>query len=414
MATELMMTLREADRLAVVKRIQNKELNIGDGAGELGISSRQMKRVWRRFKERGARGLLSLKKGKPSPNKIPNIVRKRALRLVKKKYWDYGPTLASEKLEEKHSLKLSKETLRQLMIKEGLWKGKKRKEIKNHPRRTRRSRIGDMIQIDGSYEFWFEDRGEKCCLIVFIDDATSKIMLMRFYKAETSEDYLKMLRIYIEKYGRPLSLYSDKHSVFRVNKKELHEKGKWTTRFHEVLKELKIELICAHSPQAKGRVERANGTLQDRLIKELRERKICSMKEGNDFLDEYTEMHNKKFSAEPASPENAHQDILPSHNLEKLFMLKEERIISKDLSIHYKNEMYQIDSNTIYRLRGKKVEVFESDGEIKMILQEGKPLKYHKWKERIMAPAGIVDVKELEVKWSDKKVRKPWRRHPWK
>ena len=408
------MTLKEADRLAVVKRIQTKELNIGNGARELGISPRQMKRVWRRFKERGARGLLSLKKGKPSPNKIPNILRKRALKLVRTKYWDYGPTLASEKLEEKHGLKLSKETLRHLMIKEGLWKGKKRKEIKNHPRRTRRSKIGEMVQIDGSYEFWFEDRGEKCCLIVFIDDATSKIMLMRFYKTETSEDYLKMLSIYMEKYGRPLSLYSDKHSVFRVNRKELHEKGKWTTRFHEVLKELNIELICAHSPQAKGRVERANGTLQDRLIKELRERKICSMKEGNDFLDEYTEMHNKKFSVDPASQEDAHQSILPSHNLEKLFMLKEERIISKDLSIHYKNEMYQIDSNTIYRLRGKKVEVFESDGEVKMILQEGKPLKYHKWKEQIMAPAGIVDVKELEVKWPDKKIRKPWRRHPWK
>lgn len=408
------MTLKEADRLAVVRRIQNKELNIGSGARELGISPRQMKRVWRRFKERGARGLLSVKKGKPSPNKIPDGLRKKALRLVKKRYWDYGPTLACEKLEEKHSLKLSKETLRQLMIKEGLWKGKKRKEIKNHPRRTRRSRIGEMVQIDGSYEFWFEDRGEKCCLIVFIDDATSKIMLMRFYKAETSEDYLKMLRIYIEKYGRPMSLYSDKHSVFRVNKKELHEKGKWTTRFHEVLKELNIELICAHSPQAKGRVERANGTLQDRLIKELRERKICSMEEGNNFLDEYTEMHNKKFSREPASPENAHQDILPSHHPEKLFMLKGERVLSKDLSIHYKNEMYQIDSNTIYRLRGKKVEVFESDGEIKMILQEGRPLKYHKWKERIMAPAAVVDVKELEVKWTDKKIRKPWRRHPWK
>ncbi len=408
------MTLKEADRLAVVKRIQSKELNIGSGARELEISPRQMKRIWRRFKERGARGLLSLKKGKPSPNRIPNILRKKALRLVKKRYWDYGPTLASEKLEEKHNLKLSKETLRHLMIKEGLWKGKKRKETKNHPRRTRRSRIGEMIQVDGSYEFWFEDRGEKCCLIVFIDDATSKIMLMRFYKAETSEDYLKMLRIYIEKYGRPLSLYSDKHSVFRVNKKELHEKGKWTTRFHEVLKELNIELICAHSPQAKGRVERANGTLQDRLIKELRERKICSMEEGNKFLDEYTEMHNKKFSTEPASQEDAHQSILPSHNLEKLFMLKEERVLSKDLSIHYKNEIYQIDSNTIYRLRGKKVEVFESDGEIKMILQEGKPLKYHKWKERIMMPAAVMDVKELEVKWTDKKIRKPWRRHPWK
>jgi hypothetical protein len=218
-----------------------------------------------------------------------------------------------------------------------------------------------------------------------------------------------MLCIYIEKYGRPLSLYSDKHSIFRVNKKELYVKGKWTTRFHEVLKELNIELICAHSPQAKGRVERANGTLQDRLIKELRERKICSIEEGNDFIDEYTKMYNKKFSSEPASTEDAHQSILPGHHLEKMFMLKEERVLSKDLSICYKNEVYQIEAKTIYRLRGKKVDVFESEGEVKMILQEGKALKYHKWKERITAPAEIIEVKELEVKWADKNIRKPWR-----
>jgi hypothetical protein len=414
MATELKMTLMEADRLAVVKRIANKELNIGNGARELGISSRQMKRIWKRYKERGARGLLSLKKGKASPNKTPKSLRRKALNLVQKKYWDYGPTLASEKLREKHSLQISKETLRQLMMQEGLWKGEKRKEIKNHPRRTRRSRLGEMIQIDGSYEFWFEERGEKCCLIVFIDDATSKIMLMRFCRTETLEDYLKMLCLYIERFGRPLSLYSDKHSVFRVTRKELHEKGKWTTRFHEVLKELNIELICAHSPQAKGRVERANGTLQDRLIKELREKGICSMEEGNDFLDEYTAVYNRKFSVEPASSENAHQRILPSQNLERMFMLREERILSKDLSIHYKNELYQIDTNTVYRLRGKTVEVFESGGEVKMILREGKELKYHKWKEQIAAPAREVDVKELEVKWSDKKIRKPWKRHPWR
>jgi transposase InsO family protein len=300
------------------------------------------------------------------------------------------------------------------MMADGLWRGKKRKEKKAHPRRTRRSRLGDMIQIDGSYEFWFEDRGEKCCLIVFIDDATSRIMLMRFCRTETSEDYLKILRTYLERHGRPLAIYSDKHVVFRVNRKELHEHGKWTTRFHEVLKELNIELICAHSPQAKGRVERANGTLQDRLIKELRERGICSMEEGNDFLDEYTKMHNKRFSVNPSSPENAHQDILPSHKLEKMFMLKEERILSKDLSFQYKNELYQIETNRVYSLCGKKVEVFESEGKIRMILQEGKPLKYHKWKEMVAEPAKVVDVKELEIKWSDKKMRKPSGYHPWK
>lgn len=408
------MTLKEADRLAVVRRIESKKLQIGDGARELGISSRQMKRIRRRYKERGARGLLSLRKGKPSPNRVPRKLQNKILRLVRVKYNDYGPTLAVEKLEEKHKIVVSKETLRQWMIKEGLWKGKKRKEKKSHPRRTRRSRLGEMIQIDGSYEYWFEDRAEKCCLIVFIDDATSQIMLMRFFKAETTEDYLKMLRLYIERHGRPQALYSDKHSVFRVNNKEQFDQGKWATRFHEVLKALNVELICAHSPQAKGRVERANGTLQDRLIKEMRERNISSMEEGNNFLDEYTEKHNKKFSVEPTVPENAHQAILPSHKLEQMFMLREERIISKDLSFQYKNKLYQIETQRVHSLPGKKVEILASKGEVMMVLEDGKPLKYHQWKEREEALVKVVDVKELEVKWPDKTPRKHSRQHPWR
>jgi transposase-like protein len=414
MKMELTMTLKEADRLAVVKQIENKKLRIGDGARELGITPRQMKRVWRRYRERGARGLLSLRKGKPSPNRIPRRLQKKVLSLVRRKYSDYGPTLAVENLKEKHKIVLSKETLRQWMMKDGLWKGKSRKEKKYHPRRTRRSRLGEMIQIDGSYEYWFEDRGEKCCLIVFIDDATSRIMLMRFFKAETTEGYLTMLRLYIERYRRPLALYSDKHSIFRINNKQRFDQGKWETRFHEVLKALNIELICAHSPQAKGRVERESGTLQDRLIKEMRERGISSMEEGNNFLDEYTEKHNRKFSVEPASPENAHQAILPSHKLEQMFMLREERVLSKDLSFQYKNKLYQIETNRVHSFYGKKVEILESEGEVKMVLQEGKPLKYHQWKERKEEAAKIIDVKELEVAWPGKKPRRPSKYHPWR
>ena len=407
------MTLKEADRLTVVKRIKIKELKIGDGARELDITPRQMKRIVRRYTEKGAQGLLSLKKGKPSSNRVSNVLRKKALKIIHKRYWDYGPTLAAEKLREKHGLELSKETLRKLMIQDGLWKGKRRKEKTQHPRRTRRSRLGEMIQIDGSYEYWFEDRGGKCCLIVFIDDATSKIMLMRFCRTETTEDYLKILRIYIERYGRPLTLYSDKHSIFRVNKKELHEKGQWITRFHEVLKELHIELICAHSPQAKGRVERANETLQARLIKELREKDICSMEQGNNFMDEYTEVYNEKFGIEPYSSENAHLNVLPSHKLDQMFMLKEERVLSKNLSFQYKNELYQVDSNTLHRLKGKKVTIFTSDGDIKLILQDGKPLTCHKWKE-LNEPTSIVDSKELSIRWPTKNNHKPRMDHPWR
>jgi len=334
--------------------------------------------------------------------------------IVRDKYADYGPTLAAEKLIENHGLFLSKETLRKWMVTEGLRREKQRKKHKVHQRRTRRSRVGELIQVDGSYEFWFEERGEKCCLLVCVDDATSRIMLMRFCRSETVEDYLNLLHLYVQRYGRPRAFYSDKHSVFRVTRKELHENGKWVTQFHETLKQLDIELICAHSPQAKGRVERANGTLQDRLIKELREREISSMEEGNKILDEYTERYNKKFAIEPACSENAHRPMLPSHNAEKIFMLKEERILSKELSFRYKNELYQIDSRELNRLRGKRVKIFESNGEIKMVFHGEASLKFRKWKEQLTEPARLADVKELEVVWPDRKPKKPGRYHPWK
>ncbi len=305
-----------------------------------------------------------------------------------------------------------KETIRQLMIAEGLWKAKKVKEKKVYARRTRRSRLGELIQIDGSYEYWFEDRGEKCCLLVSVDDATSSLMGLRSCKAETTQDYLWFLKMYIERYGRPMAFYSDKHSVFRKSNKHTLE-GDFYTRFLKVLKELDIELICAHSPQAKGRVERANGTLQDRLIKELRERKISTMEEGNHYLEEFRIAYNKRFAVEPAKRENAHRQLQGSHKIEHLFMLKEERSLSKDLSFGYKKEIYQVDSKYKHRLYGKKVHIYECYGEIKMVLQDGKKLSYHKWKEKVSEPTEIVEVKELEVRWSAAK-GKPAIKHPWR
>lgn len=407
------MTMKEADRLTVVRRIEIENLSLGCAARELGISYRQMKRIWRRYKIQGPEGIVSSRIGKPSPNRLPLEIRETALQLVREKYADYGPTLIAEKLRDKHGITLSKETIRQLMIAQGLRELKKQKPYKVHPRRTRRSQVGELVQIDGSYEYWFEDRGEKCCLIVFVDDATSQIPLMRFCRTETSEDYLKMLRIYLERFGRPLAFYSDKHSAFRVTRKERYEEGKWTTRFHEVLKGLDIKLICAHSPQAKGRVERANGILQDRLIKEMRERRISSIEEGNAFLDEFTRTYNEKFAKVPANPQDAHRSLLPRHKLEQLFMLKETRILSKDLSFRYKNEIYQIETERRHALRGK-VDVFEAEGRIVMILKEGQPLKYRKWKEKLSEQAPIIDIKELEVYWPDKKPRRPGKYHPWK
>jgi hypothetical protein len=412
METELRMTLKEVDRLTVMKRLDDKEISLKRASNELGLSYKQTYRLRLRYQEEGPQGLVSRKRGKASNHHLPNELIQKALILIKEKYSDYGPTLISEKLEEKHSLTLSRETLRRLMIKEGIWRANKAKDRKVHPRRTRRSKVGELEQIDGSYEYWFEDRGEKCCLLVCIDDATSNLMQLKFCKTETTQDYLQLLRAYLEQYGRPLAFYSDKHSIFRVNNKKRHE-GIFLTKFQNALKRLDIELICAHSPQAKGRVERANGILQDRLIKEMREMGISTIDEANKFVEEFRLKYNKKFSIEPANPENAHRRLLHSQNLEHLCMIEEERVLSKDLSFQYKTEIYQINSEYKRRLYGKRIQIYEINGKVERVLQNGKELKFCKWKEKICEPTKVVDIKELETFWPvvNKKSRKY---HPWK
>ncbi|MEI6243368.1 MAG: ISNCY family transposase, partial [Chlamydiota bacterium] len=325
MKTELTMTVKEADRYALMRQLESQKISIKGASHVLGICYRQARRLWSRYQEEGPKGLISKRKGKPSNHQMARGVKEKAMALVKEKYADYGPTLATEKLQEKHSLILSKETLRQLMIQEGLWEAKMKKDTRIYARRTRRSCVGELIQIDGSYEAWFEDRAEKCCLLVCIDDATSRIMKMRFCRTETTDDYFELVKDYLNEYGRPKAFYSDKHGVFRVNMKGCENHN---TSFHRALKELDIELICAHSPQAKGRVERANGILQDRFIKELREEGISSMEEGNAFLETYLKKHNKKFEKEPANENNAHRALLPSHNLETILLEKSQRVIS--------------------------------------------------------------------------------------
>jgi len=250
MKTELKMTVMEADKYALMKQIESKKTTITEASRIMGVSYRQARRIWYRYQREGPKGLISKRKGKPSNNRIFVDVREKAIALINEKYADYGPTLTAEKLYEKHSLSLSRETVRQIMIREGVWRAKKKKQKKVFARRTRRAQIGALVQIDGSYEYWFEDRAKKCCLLVFVDDATSQIMTMRFCRTETVDDYFEALKDYLLKYGRPEAFYSDKHSIFRVNLKGCERN---ITSFHGALKELGIELICAHSPQAKGK-----------------------------------------------------------------------------------------------------------------------------------------------------------------
>ena len=411
MKTKLKMTLKEADRYAIMKDVEAGKITLVKASEELKSSYRHTRRIWQRYQREGPEGLISKRRSRPSNHQLDGELREKALNLIRKRYPDYGPTLAAEKLEEKHELKLSKETVRMLMIQEGLWKPKRKKEQKVHARRTRRSCYGELVQLDGSYEYWFEDRAEKCCLLVTVDDATSKIPHMKFCRVETTEDYFRLIEEYIGKHGRPKAYYSDKHGIFRINAKESLRQQ---TTLGEGLKQLGIELICAHSPQAKGRVERANGILQDRLIKELREEKISSIEEGNRHLEKYRRKYNKKFGKRAASPEDVHRPLLPSQKLEEIFVEKTMRVVSKDLSFSYKNEIYQIESNYKHRLWGKRVEIHERDGEIKSVMLGGEKLKYKKWKERVTPVQQTIDVKELEVLWPTRKRKKPSRHHAWR
>ena len=265
---ELRMSLKEAERLSVMQQIDKKILTLKKASEEMDLSLRQTKRVRKRYLKQGKAGLISLKRGKESNRKFCQSFRGKVMSLVRGKYVDFGPTLATEKLERVDGLKLSPETLRKWFIEEGLWKPKRKKEVKVYQRRTRRSRFGELLQGDGSPHDWFEERGERCTLLQFVDDATSKTTMALFVPTETTEGYLELLRAHLLKYGRPMGLYVDKHVIFRVNREEL-QKGNGITHFGQVLKDLGIELICANSPQAKGRVERKNGFFQDRLIKEM-------------------------------------------------------------------------------------------------------------------------------------------------
>ena len=404
------MSQKEADRLHVMKLLINKDITQKMAQKMMGLSKSQTIRIKKSYLQLGVEELISKRRGKPSPNKISNEILFEAVSIIAEKYFDFGPTFACEKLREKHNIKISKETIRKLMIKEGFWKDRKHKHVIVHQRRSRRSRFGSLIQIDGSYHNWFENRAEKCCLIVFIDDATSKITTARFCENETTNDYLDSLKNHINEYGKPISFYSDKHQIFKVNNKK-HITGKEISHFGSVLKNLDIDLICANSPQAKGRVERANGVLQDRLIKEMRLENISSIEEGNIFLKKYLQKHNAKFSKEPLCSEDTHTQ-LKDEDLDIIFARKEQRKLSKDLTFQYSGILYQINPLiATYSMKHSVITVIDNKGYI-TIDYKGQKLDYKKYSE-IEYQGSVVDRKSIDA-WMNKKTRKISKNHPWR
>ena len=408
----LTMSNQEISRLEVMQRLKEKRLTQKEAAGMLQLSVRQIKRLYRAYKALGAKGLISARRGKPSNHQLKAEVVQQALDLIKENYSDFGPTLAHEKLVEVHGVKLSDESVRRLMIEEGIWKPKRAKKPSEHQMRERRACFGELVQIDGSDHAWFEDRGPKCTLLVYIDDATGQLLELWFVPDEAFFAYCEASQHYFERYGKPVAFYSDKHGIFRVNQPRPLGLSSGLTQFGRAMQDLDIQIICANSPQAKGRIERANQTLQDRLVKELRLRGIANMEAGNAYLPEFREDFNRRFAVLPRSSHNAHRPLLKTENLELVLTHQETRTISKNLTVQSNNVIYQIQSNRPdYALRKAQVTVCENPkGEVS-ILYKNKPLPYTIFHKPIRQ-AEVVDTKTLDRHIKTPKPPAP--DHPWR
>jgi hypothetical protein len=287
------------------------------------------------------------------------------MKLVRGQYADFGPTLAHEKLLEIHGIRVSRGTIRQWMIADGTWTTRRERKKRLQQPRRRRACLGELVQIDGCLHHWFEERGPQCTVLVYVDDATSRLMELRFVRSESTFDYFESTRSYLGRHGKPVAFYSDKAAIFRVNAKDPRA-GDGYTQFGRAMFDLNIDVICANSPAAKGRVERAHQTLQDRLVKELRLRKISDMDSANSFAEDFMGDYNRRFARAPESTHDAHRPLLAHEKLDRVFTWQEERRVTQNLTLHYKRIMYLLEPSEIARAAaGKKVLVRETnDGDV--------------------------------------------------
>jgi transposase len=360
---DLLMSRSERDRAHVVRQVFEHRLSQREASERLGIGVRQFKRLLRCWRQEGDAGLVSRQRGRASHNRLPAARRAQVTELLRDKYPDFGPTLAAEKLLEREGIKISRETLRQMQVALGLWKPKSRRVRRVFQLRDRRPRFGELIQIDGSPHDWFEGRGPRCTLIVFIDDATSRLTALRFAPVESARAYLETLRCQVLKHGCPLAFYSDRHGIFRVNAKDA-QSGDGKTELGRVAARLNIELIHALTPQAKGRVERANQTLQDRLVKEMRLQNISSIEAANAFAPAFIGFWNGKFAVAPRDETSAHRLWTSTPQaLEDALARHEERVLSKALTFSSAGSKYCVQTKGPgTALRGAKVTLYHFVG----------------------------------------------------
>jgi len=398
----------------VMQGLEDRRLKQKEAAEILGVSVRQIKRLLSKYRKDGASGLVSQRRGKASNNQLSAEVKQKGLDLLKGKYRGFGPTLAREKLVEVDGLRISDESVRQIMLVEGLWKARKVRKITVHQMRERRACFGELVQIDGSPHAWFEERGPASTLLVAIDDATGQLVGLLFVEHESFHSYACLVKAYFERYGKPVAFYSDKHGIFRVNQASVGA-GEALTQFGRAMQDLEIQILCANTPQAKGRVERANQTLQDRLVKEMRLRGISTMEQGNAYLPEFIVDFNQRFSVPARSQHDAHRPLTRLENLAQILSWQESRSVSKNLTLQFKKVVYQIQTKRpSYALRNAQVTVCEDAAGQITILYKTKPLEFTIFHKQAHL-AEVVDSKEVDRALQNQYLaRIPAPDHPWR
>lgn len=379
------MSQRERDRLRVLHSVREGQRSQSEAARLLRLTTRQVRRLVQRLQQGGDAALVHGLRGRPSNNRKDGKLRRQVLRLYRKDFHDFGPTLAAEKLAER-GLEVSADTLRRWLLAEGLWQRQRRRD-QHRSRRPRRCCFGELVQMDTSIHDWTEGRGEQMVLMHMIDDATSRL-LARFYDGDTVLNHMDLLWRWLQAFGRPLALYTDRHSIFEVQDKS-QALPDAQTQFGRALSQLDVALIRARSPQAKGRVERSFGTAQDRVVKEMRLAKVKTIEQANTLLDGgLLAKHNRMFSVPPRQADDAHRVVGNAFNVAAILSLHQERTVANDYTIRFENRHYQLDKPIYSGERGGKVVIeVRLDGSMAICFGEHY-LKYHEITSRCDALGG--------------------------
>ena len=410
---DIRMSTSERRRLEILSRVKDRLITQVKASEHLGLSYRHARRIYRRYREQGDKGLIHKSRGKPSHRRIEKKIKDTILKLYREKYWDFGPTLACEHLASSDEYVVDHDTLRLWLIKEGL-RQKKRRRKKHRAWRERKEHAGELIQMDGSHHDWFEGRSGKAVLMVMVDDATSRTFA-RFFEGETTRASMETFQTYVECYGLPQALYVDGDSIYRCDRQPtVDEQLKQTgplTQFGRAMNTLGVKIILAYSPQAKGRVERTNGTFQDRLVKEMRLKGIKIIEEANRYLENvFLQKYNEKFNVIPKKEEDLHRPIPEDIVLEEVLCFEESRQVQNDWTVRWRNRFFQLAKrNEALGLVKQKITVREKlDGMIQLVYK-GHTLAFEELPER--PEKMTVKVKQLA------RSRKPWKPapdHPWR